>query len=120
MRTVLLAFSGLLIASCIAATDGNNHYAREADAFCKVHSVEHWEENGQLEELNRLSPTEKQIRLNQEIRARIRSAEMEKIIYQDAKGLRAEEFYPYLQRRIPELTDAPFVCPAIEEFYIAG
>lgn|SRR5690625_489239 len=120
MKTLILTLSTLLLASCMAATDSKNNYAQEADAFCKVHSPEHWKKNGQLEELNRLSPTEKQIRLSQEIRATVTSAEMETIIYKDAKELHAQEFYPYLQRRLPELTNEPFDCPAIEEFYIAG
>ena len=42
MKTLILTLSTLLLASCMAATDSKNNYAQEADAFCKVHSPEHW------------------------------------------------------------------------------
>src|SRR5690625_7646884 len=104
MKTLILTLSTLLLASCMAATDSKNNYAQEADAFCKVHSLEHWEKNGQLEELNRISQTDKQIRLSQESRAKVTSAEMETIIYKDTNELHAQNVYTYLHRKIPELT----------------
>jgi hypothetical protein len=119
MKTLTLTLAALFLSGCMVANDGTSGYVQEANAFCKVHSLEYWRETGQLEELNRLSPTEKQIRLIQEIRATVTSDEMAKIIYEDAKELHAKEFYPYLQERIPELTNEPFDCPAIEEFYVA-
>lgn len=48
MKTLILTLSTLLLASCMAATDSKNNYAQEADAFCKVHSPEHWKKMDSL------------------------------------------------------------------------
>lgn len=92
---------------------------QKARAFCQVHSVEYWKNSAKLDELNALGPTEKQVRLIEEIRSTITSEEMRRVVYEEAQGLSAEEFYPYLQRELPKLTGKPFDCPEIEAFYIA-
>lgn len=72
-----------------------------------------------LDTLNAMRPTEKQQTLMQEIRLAVTSPEMEAIIFTEGQQITAEDFYPYLQRRIPDLTKESFVCPHIEEFYLA-
>lgn len=119
MKVLVLILGTLALSGCFSAKDGISVYQQEAHAFYEVHSPDYWIDTGQLEELNQLSPSEKQTRLIQEIRATISSEAMEKVIYHDAEKLSAREFYPYLQKKIPELTNEPSDCPAIEQFYVA-
>lgn len=108
----------LLTLSACSSASSQNAFLEEARAFCQVHSVEYWKNSAKLDELNALGPTEKQVRLIEEIRSTITSEEMRRVVYEEAQGLSAEEFYPYLQRELPKLTGKPFDCPEIEEFYV--
>lgn len=119
MKSFWFLISLLILAACSSATPPQRAFQEEARAFCRVHSIEYWKESGQLDDLKALSPTEKQIRLTEEVRSKITSEEMERVIYEDAQAVNAEEFYPYLQHELPKLTGEPFECPALEAFYIA-
>jgi hypothetical protein len=94
-------------------------FIADAERFCEIHKVSTWEKEGKLEALNQLDPTEKLAELTRVIRATVETPEMQKIIFDEGRGLPAEEFYPYLQKAIPELTGRPFDCPAIPEFYVS-
>ena len=109
----------ILLTACSSADPGQGTFREEAEAFCQVHSIDYWKESGRLEELNALGPTEKQIRLIKEIRSTINSEEMERVIYEEAQTLSADEFYPYLQKELPKLTGRPFECPEIDAFYVS-
>ncbi|WP_347332727.1 hypothetical protein [Marinimicrobium locisalis] len=119
MKSCWFLISLLILAACSSASPPQSAFQEEARAFCRVHSIDYWKNTNQLDELNALGPTEKQIRLTEEIRSTITSEEMKRVIYEDAQALNAEEFYPYLQHELPKLTGEPFECPAIEAFYIA-
>ncbi len=119
MKPLWFSLALLTLTACSNATPPENVFLEEAHAFCRVHSIDYWKESGQLEELNALDPTEKQIRLTKEIRSTITSEEMERVVYKEAQALSAEDFYPYLQRELPKLTGKPFECPEIEAFYVA-
>jgi len=94
-------------------------YIDDADRFCDIHKISSWERDGKLDALNRLDPTQKAAELTRAIRATIKTPEMKTIIFEKGRKLPADEFYPYLQQAIPELTGLPFDCPAIPEFYLA-
>ncbi len=70
-------------------------------------------------ELNTLTPTEKQKVLIKEIRLAVKTPEMNEIIFTERANISAQDFYPFLQKRIYELTQEAFICPAIAEFYVA-
>lgn len=119
MMRVWFSLVLVLLAACSSAKPNQETFREEAEAFCEVHSIDYWKESGRLEELNALGPTEKQIRLIQEIRSTIDSEEMERVIYEEAQTLSADEFYPYLQEELPKLTGRPFECPEINAFYLS-
>lgn len=81
----------LAVIACSSVTPSENAFLKDTRAFCSVHSIDYWEASGQLEELNTLGPTEKQIRLTEEIRSTITS---EEIIYAETQALSAANFYP--------------------------
>ncbi|WP_027328859.1 hypothetical protein [Marinimicrobium agarilyticum] len=119
MERLWFSMTLVLLTAYSSAEPTQDTFQKEAEAFCQVHSIDYWKGNGRLEPLNELSPTEKQSRLNREIRSTINSKEMERVIYEEAQTLSADEFYPYLQREVPKLTGRPFKCPAIKAFYLA-
>jgi hypothetical protein len=115
---VTLLFTGFVIACSTSKVDVEP-YRSEAKAYCRAHTPEYWIQSGRLDELNALRPTEKAQALIKEFRLSIKSKEMREIIFDKGGKLPVKEFYPYLQKKIPELTGEPFDCPAIPEFYIA-
>lgn len=111
----LLAF----LSACSYQSNKINMYRAEAEAYCNVHTSDYWIKSGRLDELNAMRPTDKQKTLMKEIRSSISSEEMKKIIFDEGGTLSAKEFYPFLQKKIPELTKEAFECPAIQEFYLS-
>jgi len=119
MKPLWFLLVTLSLIACSTAASEQSAFQEEADAFCQAHSVDYWSRSGKLDDLNALSPTEKQVRLIEELRSTVTSEEMKEIIYKEAQALSVEEFYPYLQRALPKLTGQSFECPEIEVFYIA-
>jgi hypothetical protein len=112
--------SSLLLVSLLACSSTLNlsNYRADADRYCKVHAIAYWEQTGKLEALNKANPTVKANILSQAFRNSVKSPEMKTLIFDESKNLSIREFYPFLQKRIPELTQQPFNCPAIEDFYL--
>lgn len=114
-----------LTSLCLAVFACGSHnneiavYRAEAAHYCAVHSADYWVSNHRLMELNTLTPTEKQKVLIKEIRLAVKTPEMNEIIFTEGANISAQDFYPFLQKRIPELTQEAFICPAIAEFYVA-
>lgn len=113
-----LLLSGFVV-SCSTTKEDVESYRAEVNAYCEAHTPEYWNQSGRLDELNTLRPTEKAQAFIKEFRSSIKSKEMAEIIFNKGGKLSVKEFYPYLQKKIPELTGESFDCPAIPEFYIA-
>mgnify|MGYP001325793357 CR=1 FL=1 len=118
VRLFLLLLIFVTSMSCSSSKD-RQAFIDDADRFCEIHKLTSWEQGGRLEALNQLDPTEKLEELTRIIRATVTTTEMQKIIFEKGRSLPAEDFYPFLQQAIPELTGTPFNCPAIPEFYIS-
>lgn len=103
--------------SCSGSKD-RQAFIDDADRFCEIHKLTSWEQ-GRLEALNQLDPTKKLEELTRIIRSTVTTKEMQTIIFEEGRSLPAEDFYPFLQQAIPELTGIPFNCTAIPEFYIS-
>lgn len=118
-KFIITILVSMLVVSCSSSNGQLAAYRAEASAYCQSHTPEYWIQSGRLAELNAMHPTEKQEALIKEFRLSVNSKEMEAVIFDEGGKLPAKEFYPYLQKKIPELTKEPFDCPAIPEFYIA-
>jgi len=108
-----------LIAGCSSSQGELTAYRAEAKAYCEAHKPEYWIRSGRLAELNAMNPTDKARALIKEFRLSVTSKEMATIIFNEGGKLPAKDFYPFLQKKIPELTKEPFNCPEIPEFYIS-
>lgn len=117
-RFLLILFVLITLTSC-SASESRQLFIDDAKRFCEVHNISTWEKDGRLDALNQLDPTEKLAELTRVIRSTVRTPEMQTIIFEEGRSLPATEFYPFLQKEIPELTGSPFDCPAIPEFYVS-
>lgn len=117
VRFFLLLLFFVTSMSCSGSKD-RQAFIDDADRFCKIHKLTSWEQ-GRLEALNQLDPTKKLEELTRIIRSTVTTTEMQKIIFEEGRSLPAEDFYPFLQQAIPEMTGIPFTCPAIPEFYVS-
>lgn len=117
-RIIILLVSIVFIVACANKnTEAHlSEYRTDAQSYCNVHTPEYWKSSGKLDELNKMNPTEKADALATEIGASVKNPKMQDIII-SGRQVSIKEFYPYLQKRIPELTQEPFECPAIENFY---
>lgn len=111
-------FVSIALAAC-SSDEYRQLFIEDAKRFCEVHNISTWGKDGRLEALNQLDPTEKLAELTRVIRSTVRTPEMQTIIFEEGRSLPAAEFYPFLQKAIPELTGSPFDCPTIPEFYVS-
>lgn len=123
---IFTMFIVLALTSCLNDASHSDNalkdiYIKETVEFCEVHSVEYWENSGQLEALNAMNASEKQIELIRVIHSTVKQPKLQGIVFTDnANTPPLKDYYPYLQAEIPKLTGKPFECPAIEAFYTGG
>lgn len=114
----VLLITLLVVAISCSSNKKQDAFIEDALRYCDVHKLSFWEKEGRLEALSQLNGMEKQAELSRIIRSSVKTREMQDIIYGKGAAVSAEEFYPYLQQAIPQLTGKPFDCPAIPEFYL--
>ncbi len=93
-------------------------YRKEVERFCAIFSDDYWQKNGLAKTLYSAEPSEKQNMYMKAFRSEITSQEMMKIIFERPKDIKVDEYYFYLKKHIPNLTDKPFSCVSMEQIYL--
>ncbi len=92
-------------------------YRADSSRYCKVHSLEYWKSTGRFDDIIKMDAYEKANMFSRAFRKSVKTPEMQAIIFGQGQHVKLREFYVFLQKNIPTLTQETFDCPAVAEFY---
>ena len=112
-------FSALLFTLSCSKSFTQTEYLVEANRYCEVHTTAYWNSAIGLEKIKNLDHIEKQEMFSNAIGGSIKSEAMRKLIFEEGAKIERDDFYTYLTIEIPKLTDQPFECPDMADFYVS-
>lgn len=111
---IALSLAAIITTACMnnKVTPELNAYRDEAKNLCESYSVDYWKEIGIYD----IESPKKAEAISDLVSSSVSSQKMRAILH--AGGItEPEKYYAYLQKEVSQLTQEPFDCPAIKEFF---
>lgn len=113
-------YSAALAALVSCSQTSATPYESQLKNYCTAHSAEYWQEHAGIETLQTMDVNAKMNLFREHIHKTIKSDELKTVIFERGASVPLKQFYAYLKKELPTLTNTPFNCPELDYFYSPG